>query len=368
VRDLSDAGPRDDAPARGGQTAGAPDDATWWARHRRPAIAGLVVLVLAITALVLVTRDDDGPGPAATGTPDGTAGADWMSGASGPGVVEGAFADWRGRPVDIAGTWSDNNEAMTELWQLQPGAEYADWRKPMDLAIGAIGDGETWAQAAEGAYDARWTATLEEARDVWQGRPGTLYIRFAHESNGNWYPWSVDASEKADFIEAWRHFRGLQQSIFPESKLVFCLNRESVDTGFDWRESFPGVEYVDVVSVDYYNHYPYVDSAEEWQESLTATDEYGAPKGLQGYLDFAGSVGLPLAVSEWSGVAEEGDSPVFIQSMHDFFAQHGGTGPGQLLYEILFDVDNDEYDGDFLLYGDTRMPESAAAYQRSWGG
>ena len=67
-----------------------------------------------------------------------------------------------------------------------------------------------------------------------------------------------------------------------------------------------------------------------------------------------------------AGVAGEGDSPVFIESMHDFFAQHGGTGPGQVLYEILFDVDNADYDGDFLLYGATKMPESAAAYQRRW--
>ena len=31
--------------------------------------------------------------------------------------------------------------------------------------------------------------------DAWKGRPGTLYIRFAHEFNGEWYPWSVKGSE-----------------------------------------------------------------------------------------------------------------------------------------------------------------------------
>ena len=360
VTDPSDLPPSQDAPAEA--------TAPWWRRRGLVGVAGLSAVVIVVGTSVLVTRDPDGGTPPSTAAPAPSAGGDWLSGASGPGVVDGDFGEWRGSPVEIAGTWSDTNEAMTELWQLQPGAEYADWQQPMDLAIGAIGEGETWAQAAAGAYDARWTAALEEARDVWQGRAGQLYIRFAHESNGNWYPWSVDATEKDDFIAAWRHFRELQQAVMPEALLVFCLNRESVETGFDWRESFHGAEYVDVLGVDYYNHYPYVDTAEEWQESLVATDGQGAPKGLQGYLDFAGSVGLPLAVPEWSGVAERGDSPLFVESMYDFFAQHGGTGPGQVLYEILFDVDNADYKGNFLLYGPTKMPESAAAYQRRWAG
>jgi hypothetical protein len=302
--------------------------------------------------------------PTPVPAPAGTGG--WMSGASGAGVVDGQFADWRGRSVDIAGTWSDNNEAMTQLWQLQPGAEYGSWDKPMDVAIGAIGEGETWAAAARGAYDTRWRASLTKLRELWGQRSGTMYIRFAHESNSNWYPWSVDASERADFVTAWRHFRQLQQEIYPASKLVFCVNRESVGTGFDWRTSFPGAKNVDVLSVDYYNQWPYVATKAEWTDSLDDTDQYGAPKGLQAHLDFARSVGLPLAVSEWSGVADKGDSPLFVQAMHDFFTTNGGTGAGMLLYDILFDVDNSAYGGNFALMGNSRMPQSAAAYQQTW--
>jgi hypothetical protein len=320
---------------------------------------GAAALVLILIGVLVVARQGDGSRQAAGTAP-------WLSGASGPGVVDGQFGEGRGRPVDIAGTWSDNNEAMTQMWQLQPGAEFGSWDKPMDIAIGAIGDGETWAAAAQGAYDARWRASLTKLRELWGQRPGTLYIRFAHESNGNWYPWAVDASEKTDFVTAWKHFRELQQEIFPASELVFCVNRESVDTGFDWRESFPGAQYVDVLSVDYYNQYPYVDTESGWATSMFEMDQYGGPKGLQAHLDFARSVGLPLAVSEWSGVADKGDSPLFVQHMHDFFAINAGTGPGKLLYEILFDVDNSDYKGNFALMGDTRMPLSSAAYREAW--
>jgi hypothetical protein len=346
------------------------DDAVPAARRPSPRTlwlgGGALALVLVLVAVVVVVargRDDAPAYSDRIGTATGT----WLSGASGPGVVDGSFAEWRGRPVDIAATWADTVDTMTELYQLQPGGEFGDWQGPLDLAVGAIGWDESWAQAAEGAYDDRWRATLEEARTVWAGRTGTLYIRFAHESNGNWYPWAVDASEKDDFVAAWIRFRALQQEVFPESQLVFNLNRESVDSGFDWRESFPGAEYVDVLSVDYYNQYPYVDTPVEWERSLSLTDEWGAPKGLEGYRQFAEEQGLPLAVSEWSGMADQGDSPLFIQEMHDFFAEHGGTGPGDLLYEILFDIDAEEYDGNFTLFGgDTRMPESAAAYRESW--
>jgi hypothetical protein len=325
--------------------------------------AGLAV-VLVVVAVVVMTRDDSGrsivgdqPAAGATG--------EWLSGASGDGIVEGDFAEWRGSDVEIAGTWSDDNENMVQMWPLQPGWEYADWDGPMDVAIGAIGPDETWEEAAAGAYDDRWRASLTKLRELWADRSGTLYVRFAHESNGNWYPWAVSWGEEEAFKAAWQRFRGLQQEIYPESQLVFCVNREGVQSGLDWRDTFPGAEFVDVMSVDYYNQYPYVGTALEWQESLDDYDQFGGPKGLERHREFAESVGLPLAISEWSGNAEDGDSPVFIESMYDYLSTHGGTGPGEVLYEILFNVSG--YEEKFLLYGDgVRMPESAETYQRLW--
>ena len=300
------------------------------------------------------------PAPPSSQVPAGS----WLSGAAGIGAANGQLGSWRGAPLDIASTWADNNTAQVEVWQLQPGGEFGSWNKPLDVAIGAIGDQETWSQAAAGAYDARWRASLTKLRDLWGPRSATMYIRFAHEMNSNWYPWSVDASEAGDFVTSWKRFRALQQEVFPASQLVFNVNRESVGNGIDWRKTFPGSQYVDVMSVDYYNQYPYVATAADWQASLNATDQYGAPKGLQAHLDFARSVGLPLAVSEWSGKARDGDSPAFISGMHDFFSAHAGGGAGQLLYEVLFNVEMN--DSDFVLFGNTKMPASAARYREDF--
>jgi len=297
-------------------------------------------------------------------TPTPVVRQEWISGASGDGVADGSYAAARGRDVEVSATWFDNNEAMVELYTLQPGAEFADWQKPLDVAIGGIdtGEGESWADAARGAYEDRWRESLTGLRDLWGSRAATLYIRFAHEMNGDWYDWAVTSDDADDFKTAWARFRALQQEVFPASQLVLCFNRESVGTGMDWRELYPGDGLVDVMGVDYYNQNPAIDTDEAWEQSMTALDRFGGPKGLQGHLDFARSVGLPMVVSEWSGNADQGDHPVFIRRMNEFFAANGGTGAGQLLYEVQFNVGS-HGDGQFLLVGDgTRMPESQAEY------
>lgn len=288
--------------------------------------------------------------------------ARWASGVSGAGVVDGSFATWRASPVPIAGTWSDNNEAMIGLWQLRSGGEYAGWGGDLDLAVGAIGAGETWAAAATGAYDARWRQSLVTLRQLWSGHPGRLYLRFAHEFNGDWYPWSVTASSVADFRSSWLRYRALQQEIFPQARLVFSVNSDTATAaGFDWRTAFPGAASVDVLAVDYYNMYPWTNTVADFQALSRQYDRWGAPRGLQRHQEFAQLVGLPFAVSEWGNNAAFGDAPVFVQQMHAFFAAHSGTGAGQLAYEVYFNVIKD--DDQWVLNPVTRAPQAAAAYR-----
>ncbi len=290
---------------------------------------------------------------------DGT--ESWSSGSSGPPAADGRFAQWRGRAVDIIGTWADTNEAMVELWQLQPGAELSEWTGDLDIAVGAIGDGESWLDAAAGAYDDRWQECLGGLARLRADASGTTYVRFAHELNGDWYPWRVDAGSATHLVTAWQRFRRLQLDILPEGRLVFNVNRESVGAGLDWRRLFPGTDEVDLFSVDYYNQSPFIRTLREWDESLEVTDSFGAPKGLARHLEFARSVGLPVAISEWSSDSNVGDSPVFMAQFHDFLRVHSGAAPGQISYEIGFNTDRD--DNRWSLFPQTRMPDSAETYR-----
>ena len=290
----------------------------------------------------------------------------WASGASGTEVADGSFAAWRGSEIDVAGTWIDNNEAQVEVWPLLPDAEYSAWEKDLDVAVGAIGWDETWAEAADGAYDDRWRRSLEKIESLWNERDrGQLYLRFAHEMNGSWYPWKVTAGQEADFQAAWERYRALQVDLLPDAKLVFSVNRESVDTGTDWREFFPGEEQVDVFAVDYYNQHPHVETAAQWKDTLREKDQWGAPKGLLAHQAFAREKGLPFALSEWGNNAEYGESPLFMRQMRAFFEENAGDGPGEVLYEVYFNPADVE-DGKWSVWPKTLQPDSARAYREAF--
>lgn len=289
----------------------------------------------------------------------------WSSGASGEGVADGSFGAWRGSEVAIAGTWNDSYEGQGALWTLQPGYEFGSWERDLDIAIGSIYEdrGETWAAAASGAYDQRWTMALQKMKGLWANRPGTLYMRFAHEFNGDWFDWQVRRSEVQDFVTAWKRFRALQKSIMPEAKLVFCPNDGSAAAlGYDWRAAFPGAQYVDLMSVSSFNQWPFVSTKAEFESKIMLTDRFGAPIGIERHRRFAKSKGLPFAISEWSSNAAMGDSPVFVRRFHAWVAEHAGRGAGRIRYEILFNVrkSNDAFE----MYPITKMPKATAEYRR----
>ncbi len=205
-------------------------------------------------------------------------GHEWMSGSSGVGAANGQFGSWRGSNLDIVSSWAGNADNSANFYTLWKGAEYGSWNGSMDMSVGGIDPGETWAQAASGKFDARWAASLTKLKQLWGGRDGTMYIRFAHEMNGYWFSWSVNKNNYQDFMTSWKRYRALQQQIFPEAELVFSVNKETNGAGMDWTKFFPGKQYVDVLSVDYYNNWPYASTLAQFQQQSWDKDGYGAPR------------------------------------------------------------------------------------------
>lgn len=218
------------------------------------------------------------------------------------------------------------------------------------------------ALSALGAYDARWKKSLTTLKALRSKASGPTYIRFAHEMNCNWYPWSVNSTHYKSFMTAWKRYRAIQKKVYPKATLVFSVNRESIGAGMDWRKFFPGKKFVDAVSVDFYNNDPYVSTAAQRKASLGQKDSYGAPKGLATYVAFSKRMGLPLGISEWSGNADFGDSPVLVSSLLGYVKAHAGAGAGRIRYEILFNVRG--YNNKFALYGPgVAMPASSRNYR-----
>jgi len=101
------------------------------------------------------------------------------------------------------------------------------------------------ASIAAGAWDGYVRSFARTVRDSGL----TVYVRYAHEMNGNWYPWSHDVSA---YRRAWRHvvdvFRaeGATNARFVWSINPNLYQDQATVIGHAWHY-WPGSAYVDVV-------------------------------------------------------------------------------------------------------------------------
>jgi hypothetical protein len=306
----------------------------------------------------------------------------WLSGASGARAADGRFGRWRRAPVTVGGTWDNGNQEQVQLTSICPGGTWARWKKPLDIAIGAIDQtkGETWAAAAKGSYDARWKRSLLRMKTCWGKRdPRNLYIRFAHELNLGSMPWHVEGGQEANFVKAITRYSNLRYKILPKAKIVLCpTDGTDAKLGVDVRKLWPGKDragrlVANIYAVDTYNGYSIIHNRREFADKLTATGKNGNPFGMETHRQFAEQMGVPFAVSEWSNngnpkdEGKGGEEPDYVLLMNAWFRDHAGDPkkprPGQLLYEIQFNLLDQ-----FAFLPTKFQPRTAAAYRTlTWG-
>jgi hypothetical protein len=102
---------------------------------------------------------------------------------------------------------------------------------------------------ASGSYETYVRSFLQAAKD-W-GKP--VFLRFAHEMNGNWYPW---AGSPDKYKKAWTYIYNVREAVGASNVyLVWCPNNTS-QPGDAWNNIaayYPGDQYVDWVGMDGYN-------------------------------------------------------------------------------------------------------------------
>ena len=110
------------------------------------------------------------------------------------------------------------------------------------------------ADVADGKYDAYLDSWARAAK----GFGAEVWIRWAHEFNGNWYPWSVGQNGKNSkiYVRAFQrvHDRFRKAGAF-NVRWIWCANAVSVPDA-SWNDparAYPGDEYVDMISIDGYN-------------------------------------------------------------------------------------------------------------------
>jgi mannan endo-1,4-beta-mannosidase len=98
------------------------------------------------------------------------------------------------------------------------------------------------ARGSQDAYILRFARSLAAF-------PGTVYLRYAHEMNGYWYPWSRGARS---YVYAWRRIARIFDVAGARNvRFVWSVNPNLYEGQREWRRGlrgyWPGRRYVDVV-------------------------------------------------------------------------------------------------------------------------
>ncbi|MHB8512482.1 MAG: glycoside hydrolase family 26 protein [Actinomycetota bacterium] len=85
-----------------------------------------------------------------------------------------------------------------------------------------------------------------------------VFLRFAHEPNGNWYDWSgsSNGNDPSLYVKAFRHVHDLMQQAGATNVVwVWSPNSQDVPSASwnHWTNYYPGDAYVDWVGIDGYN-------------------------------------------------------------------------------------------------------------------
>jgi hypothetical protein len=111
--------------------------------------------------------------------------------------------------------------------------------------------GYSLASIASGRHDAYLLSWADEIK-AWGG---VLKLRFAHEMNGNWYPWDqgVNGNGPGSYVAAWRHIHDLFKKA-GATKVIWVWSPNVEYRGSTaFSALWPGSSYVNEVALDGYN-------------------------------------------------------------------------------------------------------------------
>ncbi|MCU1518852.1 MAG: Beta-mannanase-like protein [Pseudarthrobacter sp.] len=161
-----------------------------------------------------------------------------------------------------------------------------------------------------GDFDARiieWGQSLA----AW-GQP--VMLRFAHEMNGNWYPWAegVNGNQSGDYVQAWRHVHDVIAATGASNVQWVWSPNVPYWGSVDLAGLFPGAAYVDIVALDGYNW----GTSAAWSGWISAQDLF-AP-GIAQLRSLA--PGKPILIAETASSELGGSKPAWITDMVSYLS------------------------------------------------
>jgi hypothetical protein len=174
--------------------------------------------------------------------------------------------------------------------------------EPFNPSNGVDQPGYSLAAIANGTHDAylsRWATQIK----TW-GQP--LWLRFAHEMNGDWYPWAegVNGNAPGSYVAAWRHVHdvfanaGVTNVTWVWTPNVLIPGRPS------YASLYPGDAYVDWVGLDGYNW----GTSASWSSWQSPTAVFGSSLA-----SLRGVTSRPIVIGETASAEVGGNKAQWVQ-------------------------------------------------------
>jgi hypothetical protein len=218
---------------------------------------------------------------------------------------------------------------------------------PWHHAFGHIQPAFSLAQILSGRYDAYILRTAQAISRL----PGPVMLRFAHEMNGDWYPWGlgISGNRPDQYVAVWRHVHSLfEQAGADNVYWVWSPNIDNADPAL----FFPGDEYVDWVGLVGFNN-------SAWGLWRTFSEIFGPT--YQRITEISARPVIITEVGTTEGSARVGgDKAAWIRNM--YLDEIPNRFP-RIKAVIWFDEDKSSYgEGDYRI---NTSPEALAAYRQA---
>lgn len=156
-----------------------------------------------------------------------------------------------------------------------------------------------------GHFDTYITAWAQASK-AW-GHP--YFLRFAHEMNGNWNPWSeqVNGNKPGQFVQAWRHVHDIFTAQGVTNVTWVWTPNIDFSTGTPLRELYPGDGYVDWVGMSGYNWGTLI----SWHSWQSFSSIFG-----QTYQELMALTSKPIMIPEMASTEEAGNKANWISDAY----------------------------------------------------
>jgi mannan endo-1,4-beta-mannosidase len=181
--------------------------------------------------------------------------------------------------------------------------------EPWDYRIAPMGTPRQGDQPAyslstiiSGRYDRYIRSWAEGVKSL--GYP--IALRFAHEMNGNWYPWAVFANgnEPRQYVQAWRHVHDIFTQVGATNVIWVWSPNIIWNTFTDLGRLYPGNSYVDWIGLSGYYGTPGMQDYKSFDQTFDQT-----------ITDLRTFTSKPLIITETGATNVSGEMAPWITQM-----------------------------------------------------